>query len=192
MLLYLNFTKRMNIETLNQFESHLMQSLLQVCSSACLLQGTLLATDDLTDLWNDVYAPEYMVDAVPQVAAYPNVSVAWAAYLGMAAAQGWDADWERCRRTPYSAYHGARGFDDMDDHIVRDLLGLPLEGEEARRLTDTLRSCAELVVTMIRNEQIEPQSPEAFHVFARSCRAMYRIGVAIELRRLGYHMERLN
>lgn len=44
---------------------------------------------------------------------------------------------------------------------------------------------------MIRHEQIEPQSPMAFHVFARACCTMFRIGAAIELKRLGYKFEKI-
>jgi hypothetical protein len=181
----------MNIDYLNQFETNLERALLQVCTSEKALDGVLLATDDLTDLWNATLAPEYMVDAVPNVRDYPTVSVAWAAYLGMAVALGWDQDWDACRQRPYASYHGARGFDDMDDHIVRDVLGLPLDGAEAQRLTNLVRSLSETVVTLIRNEQIEPQSQEAFHVFARSCRAMFKLGAAIELKRLGYTMQHI-
>jgi hypothetical protein len=54
-----------------------------------------------------------------------------------------------------------------------------------------VRSLSETVVTMIRNEQIEPQSQEAFLVFARSCRVMFKLGAAIELKHLGYKMEKL-
>ncbi len=181
----------MNIDYLNRFETNLEHALLLVCDSAKALDGILLSTDDITDLWNDKLAPEYMVDAVPNVRDYPTVSVAWAAYLGMAVALGWDEDWAQCRLTPYAAYHGPRGFDDMDDHILRDLLLLPLDGPEAQHLTQLIRSLSETVVTMIRSEQIEPQSPEAFHVFARSCRVMFKVGAAIELKRLGYKMEKL-
>ena len=45
---------------------------------------------------------------------------------------------------------------------------------------------------MIRHEQIEPQSPIAFHVFARAIKVMYRIGAALELKRLGYKLELVN
>jgi hypothetical protein len=79
----------------------------------------------------------------------------------------------------------------MDEHIVRDLLGLSLDGEEARQLEDIIRRCGQTTVGLIRHEQIEPQSPLAFHVFARACRTMFRIGVAIELKRLGYKFEKV-
>ena len=49
-----------------------------------------------------------------------------------------------------------------------------------------------MAVAQIRHEQIEPQSQMAFHIFARACRAMFRIGAAIELKRLGYKFEKVN
>lgn len=183
----------MNIRTdyLKQFEERVQDELLRLCTSAGLLNGTLLATDDIDGQWNKL-APEYMADAVPQVKDYPTVSVAWAAYLGMGVAQGWDADWTTCQETPYQAYYGEQGFDDMDEHIVRDLLGLSLDGYEARNIENHLRRCGELAVSLIRRENIEPQSTMAFHVFARTCRVMFRIGAAIELKRLGYKFEKIN
>ena len=155
-----------------------------------LLDGTLLATEDLDNRWHDL-APEYVADAVEQIRDYPVVSVAWAAYLGLGVAFCWDEDWEARAKASYQSYYGEQGFDDMDEHIVRDLLGLSLDGEEARQLEDIIRRCGQTTVGLIRHEQIEPQSPLAFHVFARACRTMFRIGVAIELKRLGYKFEKV-
>jgi hypothetical protein len=44
---------------------------------------------------------------------------------------------------------------------------------------------------MIRHEGIEPQSPRAYHVFARTVQVLYRIGASIELFLLGYKLERI-
>ena len=132
-----------------------------------------------------------MADAVEQIRDYPVVSVAWAAYLGLGVAFCWDEDWEASAQASYQSYYGEQGFDDMDEHIVRDLLGLSLDGEEARQLEDIIRRCGQTTVGLIRHEQIEPQSPLAFHVFARACRTMFRIGMAIELKRLGYKFEKV-
>lgn len=168
-----------------------MQSeLLRLCTSRGMLNGSLLATDDVIEHWN-VLAPEYVADAVGQIADYPTVSVAWAGYLGLAVAHGWDANWEVCVRTAYKQYYGAQGFDDMDEHIVQHVLGLELESNEAKELEALIRSCAQMAVTLIRREQIEPQSPMAFHVFARAIKVMYRIGAALELKRLGYKFEEM-
>ncbi len=173
------------------FEKRVEEELLRVCTSTGALQGVLLASDDIDGRWNAL-APEYMADAVPQVKDYPTVSVAWAAYLGMGVAWGWDTDWELCKNDPYTSYYGDQGFDDMDEHIVRDMLGLPLDGYEARAIESLIRRCGETAVTLIRRENIESQSTTAFHVFARACRVMFRIGAAIELKRLGYKFDKVD
>ena len=180
----------MDIGFLNRFEEKMQNELLRLCTSRGMLSGTLLVTDDVDDRWN-VLAPEYVADAVGQIADYPTVSVAWAGYLGLAVAHGWDSNWEACVRTEYRQYYGTQGFDDMDEHIVQYVLGLSLEGKEAKDLEAMLRSCAQTAVTLIRREQIEPQSPMAFHVFARAIKVMYRIGAALELKRLGYKFEEM-
>lgn len=189
------FKKNMNPtiqkDYLGQFEQRVMDEMLRICTSANMLNGTLLASDDIDDQWQKM-APEYMADAVPQVKDYPTVSVAWACYLGMGVAWGWDTDWTLCKEDPYQSYYGEAGFDDMDEHIVRDMLGLSLDGYEAKEIEKVVRRCGEAMVTLIRREGIEPQSAMAFHVFARACRVMYRIGAAIELKRLGYKFEKVN
>ena len=40
-------------------------------------------------------------------------------------------DWEYYAQASYQSYYGEQGFDDMDEHIVRDLLQLPLDSKEA-------------------------------------------------------------
>lgn len=180
----------MDTEYLTRFETSLQDELLRLCTSSQMLAGRLLASDDIDNRWREL-APEYMADAVPQIRDYPTVSVAWAAYLGLAVAHQWDTDWEKDANAAYQSYYGGQGFDDMDEHIVRDLLGLLLDGYEARAIENAIRQCGEAAVSRIRHEHIEPQSPMAFHVFARACKVMFRIGAAIELKRLGYKFEKL-
>ena len=118
----------MDIGFLNRFEEKILGELLRVCTSHRMLSGTLLATDDISEHW-DTLAPEYVADAVCQIADYPTVSVAWAGYLGLAVAHGWDKNWQECIKTPYKAYYGEQGFDDMDEHIVQHVLGLSLDSK---------------------------------------------------------------
>lgn len=180
----------MDLGFLNRFEEKIQNELLRICTSRGMLGGTLLETDDVTGHW-DVLAPEYVADAVTQIADYPTVSVAWAGYLGLAVAHGWDKNWQECLKTPYKAYYGEQGFDDMDEHIVQHVLGLSLDSKQARDLEAIIRACAQMAVTLIRREQIEPQSAMAFHVFARAIKVMYRIGAALELKSLGYKFEEM-
>lgn len=177
-------------EYLKRFEEKIQNDLVKLCTSYEFLDGTLLGTEDIDNHWNTL-APEYVADAVPQIADYPVVSVAWAMYLGMAIAQGWDSDWEKCVQAPYTDYYGDEGFDNMDEHIVRDLLHMPLDGRTAKELEAMVRRCGQATVSLIRNERIEPSTPMAFHAYARAVKVMYRIGAALQLRRMGYKFEKV-
>lgn len=178
------------IDYLNNFEDKMRKNLLKITTDKGALDGKLLESDDLKDFWVRIEA-NYMADAVPQIASYPTVSVAWATYLGMATAHCWDKDWTAYKDAEYETFYGDQGFDNMDDHIVRDIMGLPLEGEEARRIITLVQTLAQDTVSMIHHEQIEPGSKMAFYAFDRACTAMFAIGAAIELKRLGYNFQKV-
>jgi hypothetical protein len=55
-----------------------------------------------------------------------------------------------------------------------------------------MRGCAQTAITQIRHEQIEGQTTRAFYVFGRTARVMFRIGAALELKRLGYRFEKVD
>ena len=61
---------------LENFESRITDELLRLCKQYGVLDGTLLATDDISNRWDD-FAPEYMADAIKEIAQYPTVSIAW-------------------------------------------------------------------------------------------------------------------
>lgn len=176
-------------EYLDQYEYKLCRHLLRICTARGELQGKLLESEDIIQYWQHI-EPNYIADAIPQIADYPTVSVAWAAYLGMAVATLWDKDWTLGKYKPYESYYGNKGFDDMDDHILQEILGLSLSCPEARQTISLTQTLAQETVTFIRHEQIEPQSPMAFYTFSRSCRAMYAIGASIQLHRMGYKYEK--
>ncbi len=180
-----------NIEYLDNFEVALIEKLVGMCRSYDKLSNIFPSSEDIDRYWKSV-APEFLADAVQIVSDYPVVSVAWAAYLGMAVAHGWDSDWGRFSTMCYTDFYGTRGFDDMDEHIVSEVLDIPLGSQQATRLEDMVRRCGELTVQLIYQEQVEPQSTMAYHIFVRAARAMYRIGAALELERLGYKMQPLN
>ena len=49
------------------FEQKLQNELLKLCTTCKMLDGTLLATDDIDEHWKKL-GPEYLADAVGQVA----------------------------------------------------------------------------------------------------------------------------
>lgn len=171
---------------LDNFEKTLRDGLVKVCRSSDLLPDELLESIDLENKWNDDFIEAYVADAVGNFNDYPEAALAWAGFLGMAAANDWDADWEKNSSKEYSDYYGEKGFDDMDEHILRDVLGIPLESPEARHISDTLNSCSMATLGLMRHEGIETQTAQGFYALARAYSVFFSIGVGIELHRLGY------
>ena len=179
-----------NTQYFDAYEENLLNELVRTVSSLGMLDGQLLNSEDIDLKWKE-WAPEYIAEALPEVNSYPEFAIACAGYAGMAVAKWWDADWGRHHGADYSTLHGPRGFDDMDEYIVQNILGLPLDSAEAKQLVNILLVCAQKASTFIQHEQIERQTVKAFHIFARTVKVMYRIGAAIQLRRLGYKLHKV-
>ncbi len=176
-------------EYLDNYENRLQEEMVKLCTSQGLMSGQLLASEDLEETWARM-APGYMADSVSQINSFPAAAIAWAGYVGMAVAKWWDEDWAAHCNDAYETLHGSEGFDDMDEHIMDEVLHL--SAEEHSRMEETMRSCAHLAMGMIRAEQIEAQSTRAFYVFARTERVMFRVGASLELARLGYRYEKVS
>ena len=179
-----------DIEYLDNFEARLTEDMLRLCTSLGMLDGTLLESEDITSKWKEL-APEYMADAVPNIKEFPEAAVGWAGYIGLAVAKWWDEDWGKHHNAKYSSLLGPRGFDDMDEHIMENILGYRRGSAEAGIVAKTLLCCSQLAINSIRHENIETQSVLAFQAFARATRAMFRIGAAMELKREGYRFQKV-
>ncbi len=179
-----------NAQYFDAYEENLLNELIRTCSSLGMLDSQLLNSEDIDQKWKE-WAPEYIAEALPEVNSYPEFAIACAGYTGMAVAKWWDEDWGRHHGADYASLHGPRGFDDMDEFIVQNILGLKLDSTEAKQLVNILLVCAQKAVTFIQHEHIEHQTVKAFHIFARTVKVMYRIGAALELRRLGYRFHKV-
>ncbi|MBQ5784572.1 MAG: hypothetical protein IIW11_06305 [Bacteroidales bacterium] len=173
------------LEYYNKFEDSLQLELLKLCNSIGMLDQTLAESDDITEKWND-YATPYMSDAIGEINDYPEVTIAWPAYMGMAVAWWWDKDWLANMDQPYTAFYGKEGYDDMDDHIMANILGYEFNGEIDKKFRSTLFSCAEKTISIIMKEDVEPGSEKAFYILARAMKVMYKIGAALQLKHMGY------
>ena len=180
-------------ELLNRYEETLRKTLVEYLTEHKWLDGQLLSVEELNDKWR-TSAASYMADAVPEIAKYPLVAIAWAMYEGMGAAVLWDKEWKRYEATDdlHQMFTAPRGFDCMDEYITEVLLALPLGSAEAEKIEDMARSTAERAQMLIRKEAVEAQSVMAFHVFARTTKVMFEAGVAVSLRRLGYNYVMVN
>lgn len=184
-------TMEENIQYFDTYEENLQREILKMCTSLGMLDGELLSSEDIDHKWKE-WAPEYIAEALPEVNSYPEFAIACAGYAGMAVAQWWDTDWGKYHGTKYENIHGERGFDDMDEHIVKNILGLELASTEARQIMNILLCCAQKAVTFIQHEHIEHQTVKAFHIFARTVKVMFRTGAALQLRRLGYKFHKVD
>ena len=172
------------------FEEKLRAALVKLATEFGMLGGKLLQSEDIDGKW-DEFARDYMIDAVHEFNEYPEVTLAWSAYLAMGITCHWDENWKKHHADSYVSYYGIRGYDDMDEHIVRDILGYALDSKEATDIATILSSCAQATLSLIRHEGFESQSVEAYYILIRCVKVMFQIGEAIELHRLGYKLEKL-
>ncbi len=179
---------------LDALELRMAKDVLKYCQQEKILGTQLLENDDLNTLWNN-NAAEYLADAVKEIAGYPLVSIAWASYLGIAAAQAWDKDWHKYQALTsifYTSMRDKRGFDNFDEHVAESVLHISINSEEYLALRSHLMNIAQIIIDHIKHEQVEPSSIMAYRIFARATRIAYKFGVAIQLFHLGYKLQKIN
>ena len=180
-----------NTQYYETYEENLQREILKMCTSLGMLDGELLSSEDIDQKWKE-WAPEYIAESLPEVNSYPDFAIACAGYAGMAVAHWWEQDRGRHHSARYESLHGSRGFDDMDEHIVQNILGFSLDSTEAKQIMNILLCCAQKATTFIQHEQIEHQTVKAVHIFARSVILMFRTGAALELKHLGYKFQKID
>lgn len=178
-------------EYLSSFEKKVKTELTELYSSYISVDGILPSSQDVEKRWVGL-VPEYMADAVPLISEYPTVSIAWAGYLGMGVAHDWDEDWDLYHNRPYKEFYGVQGFDDLDENILANILHIETHSQEAADIEAMMRRLAQKALTMLRRENIEPQSRTAFYAYSRVLNVMYSLGASIELLRLGYVCQKVN
>ncbi len=180
-------------DLLNRYEENLRKTLIDFLTKENMMEGRILEVEELNEKWKSS-APSYMVDAVPEIVKYPLVAIAWAMYQGMGIAVLWDKEWNRYENVEdfHKMFCEPRGFDCMDEYITEILLCHPLGSPEAENIENLIRSTAERALSLIRKEHIEPQSVMAFHVFARTTKVMFELGVSVQLKRMGYNYVKVN
>lgn len=177
-------------EYLEKFEKSLAEQLTKTLSEQNLLGGYTFEVEELGQMWHNC-APDYMADAVPQIAQYPLAAIAWAAYFGAGAAVLWDRQQIAEGENSYIKLRDARGFDEMDEYVAYLMLDNGIKQADIDRVEGALRSAAQSAETAIRKEGIEPQSVMAFHIFARVVKVFFALGVSISLHLMGYKYEKV-
>ena len=177
-------------EYLQNFEKGLAEQLTKYLSDKRLIGGYTFEVEELAEMWHRC-APDYMADAVPQIADYPLAAIAWAAYFGAGAAVLWDKQKIAENENTYLRLRDARGFDEMDEYVAYLMLDAGIKQDEIDRVEEALRGAAISAETAIRKEGIEPQSVMAFHVFARVVKIFFVLGMSVALHLMGYKYEKV-
>ena len=174
----------------DRFEEAIHKNLKQYLLGEKAIDERLPECPDVTDKWEAI-GISYIPDGAREYRDYPAASLGWMMYIGMAVAKLWDDEWEIYSQIEdlYIYMRDKRGYDNLDEYISEDVL--MVRGEEQERLAHMVDECATRVNYALMREQIEPGTKEAFDAYVTCLRQLYLFGMAIQLKRMGYHMERI-
>ena len=146
---------------------------------------------DVEDKWEEI-AQAYLPDGIREFQGYPTVSLGWMMYIGMAVAKMWDTEWEVYSKVEdlYAYMRDKRGYDNMDEYIRQDVL--LLEGDDYTALEKLTGECASRVHASLMRQNIEPGTKDAFYAYVSCLHQLYLFGIAVQLKRMGYHMTKMN
>ena len=175
---------------MEDFETRLNKDLQTYLTGVGLIDKHLPECPDVEDKWKEI-GEAYLPDGIREFSGYPTVSLGWMMFLGMAITKYWDEDWDKYSSAEnlYEQIRNARGYDNMDEYILEEIL--KLDADTRTKISKTVAECAFRTESILRHEPIEPGSEEAFRAYIYSLRQMYAMGMAMELKRLGYHMTEL-
>ena len=173
-----------NLEQL--FHTDLHQYLLSIGK----VDERLPEAPDIEELWQKI-GESYLPDGMREFNAYPTVSLGWMMFIGMAIAKYWDTDWELYSKVGdlYKYLRDQRDFDHMDDYICEKVLCL--DAKEHEVVNNVVGECAARTYNKLCRMRLEAGSKEAFRTFVAALHQMYLMGIAVELRSLGYHMTKV-
>ena len=118
-------------------------------------------------------------------------SLGWMMYIGMAVAKFWDAEWEIYSKIEdlYAYMRDKRGYDSMDEYVREDVL--LLSGDDYVALEKLVGECASRTYNILRHQNIEPGTKEAFTGYISCLHQLYLMGAAVQLKSMGYHMTKV-
>lgn len=171
-------------------EQKIKNDLYQYLRSQGKLDERLPECPDIEEKWPDLLQA-YTPDGVREYAKYPNVSLGWMMYTGMAVAHFWDKDWETYGIIDnlYVYIRDKRGFDYMDEYVREELLGL--SGKDYDDMEKLVGECAARTNSLIRHLPIEPGTKAAYFAYVDALHQMYLMGAAVCLKQMGYKMSEM-
>ena len=176
---------------MEQFENQLHNDLHQFLVSIKEVDERLPECPDVEEKWEEI-AKAYIPDGIREFNDFPSASLGWMMYIGMAVAKFWDLEWEIYSKIEnlYAFMRDKRGYDSMDEYIREEVL--LLRGVDYTVLEKIVGECASRVYNALRHQNIEPGTRDAFNAYIVCLHQLYLMGVAMQLRRMGYRMTKIN
>lgn len=176
---------------MQEFENKLLKDLHQYLIAMGKVDERMPECPDVEEKWEPI-AQSYLVDGIREFADYPTVSLGWMMYLGMAVAKFWDAEWEIYSKIKdlYLYIRDKRGYDCMDEYVREEVL--LLEGDDYDALEKLVGECASRVHNALLHQHLEPGTKEAFNGYVVCLHQLYLMGAAVQLKRMGYHMTKMD
>ena len=180
-----------NIKYDNPVEQRFHDDLYGYLRTLDLVDERMPEVPDIDDLWFKI-GQSYMTDGIREYnTGYPSVALGWMMFIGMAVAMYWDVEWEVYGKVPdlYLYLRDRIDFDHMDDYILDKVLCL--DADSRKKMNDAVAESASRTYNMMSHMCLEPGTAAAMRAFTAALHKMYVMGVAVELKALGYHMTKL-
>ncbi len=176
---------------MEQFENQLHYDLHRFLVSMEEADERLPECPDVEKKWDEI-AKEYIPDGIREFNEFPSASLGWMMYIGMAVAKFWDVEWDIYSKIEnlYVYMRDKRGYDNIDEYIREEVL--MLSGADYTALEIIVGECASRVYNALLHQDIEPGTKDAFNAYVTCLRQLYLMGVAMQLRRMGYRMTKMN
>ena len=175
---------------IDKFEKKVHKGLHQYLLGIGMVDERLPECPDVTNKWESI-GSSYIPDGAREYRDYPVASLGWMMYIGMAVAKLWDDEWTIYSQIEdlYLYMRDKRGYNALDEYICEYVL--MLRGKEEDNLAQMVSECASRVNADLIREHFEPGTKEAFEAYMTCLRQLYLFGMAMQLKRMGYHMERI-
>ena len=175
---------------MEDFANVLLNDLHRFLMERDMVDEHLPVCPDVEGKWPAI-AEAYLPDGVREFASYPVASLGWMMFIAMAVAKFWDLDWAKYDQVEdlYLMLRDKRGYDNLDECILDEVLDL--HGDAAEQMQELVGDCAERVKRALFAQDIEPGTAEAFKAYVACLQTMYHMGMAVQLKAMGYHMTRL-
>ena len=172
-----NFEEPLGDERRRLLEQELRKDLHQFLLSMKEVDERMPECPDVEEKWEEI-AKAYIPDGIREFQNFPSAM--------------WDTEWEIYSKIEdlYAYMRDKRGYDAMDEYIREEVL--LLQGVDYTVLEKVTGECASRVYNALMHQRLEPGTKDAFNGYVACLHQLYLFGAAMQLKRMGYHMTKMN